>query len=214
MRKTLLLVLALGAVAACKTDKPEGSASAPAETRPPGGPAGRSGKIELPGRRAPALPTDDPADDRGATEQGREERRTQRFAAMDTDGDGEISEAELEAARQRRKDEIEARLDTDGDGTVSEAERAAARRERAEALHTRLDGDGDGKLTAAELEHAPFRRFDPVAADDNGDGVVSVEELDKALQERGDRVGPWRRDGFSRGGRPGAPAPQNPVPTK
>ncbi len=203
MLKSLSIVLALATALGCKTDNAPATGTASGASGATAGATsmkGRSGKIELPAQR-PALPTDDPDDDRGATVQGREERRQQRMAAMDTDGDGEVSDAERLAARAARDAEIKARLDKDGDGTVSEAERAASRLERAEGLHVRLDVDNDGQLTAGELANAPFGRFDAVTTDDNGDGVISVQELDKAIAERGERTPtPW--DGRRRGGRP------------
>lgn len=199
MLKSLSIVLALATALGCKTDNAPAPGTAGGSSGATTGAKGRSGKIELPAQR-PALPTDDPDDDRGATVQSREERRQQRMAAMDTDGDGEVTDAERLAARAKRDAEIKARLDKDGDGTVSEAERAAARLERAEGLHVRLDVDNDGQLTAGELANAPSGRFDAVTTDDNGDGVISVQELDKAIAERGDRApSPW--DGRRRGGR-------------
>jgi Ca2+-binding EF-hand superfamily protein len=50
-----------------------------------------------------------------------------RKAAMDTDGDGQISEEERKAARKQR---MLKRLDTDGDGEISEEERKAAKAKR------------------------------------------------------------------------------------
>ena len=58
------------------------------------------------------------------------------LAAMDTDGDGAVSLAEMTAHAQARTAERVARmfehLDADGDGVITEAEFAAAKERRAE----------------------------------------------------------------------------------
>lgn len=198
MWKTLTLVLVL---AACKTDDaPRPAAKPPAETTSNAKP--RSSKIDLP--TPPQVPkadrpqlADDPRlEGEPVSEQSRQERRRQRMAMIDTDGDGVISDAEREAARAQREAALQARLDADGDGVVSEQERADGRRQRATNMHARFDQDGDGKVTAQELSETPFARFDSTT-DTNGDGQISVEELDAAMKER--RRG-WR-------GRPRADAP-------
>ena len=81
-------------------------------------------------------------------------------------------------------------IDSDGDGVISDAERAAAVRNRATAIQTRLDADGDGKLTPAELASARGRmmRFDdPTALDTNHDGDISADELAAGMQARRDQ---------------------------
>ncbi len=206
MLKTFALVLGLAVVAGCKTDGSSSSASqqstsgaAPSNT----GPKARSGKIDLP-QRSPHLPADD--DGAANAQQSREERRKQRLAEMDTDGDGEISDEEREAARAKREAEMKARLDTNKDGTVSDEERDAARKQRATTMHDRLDRDGDGKLTAAELADSPMGRMD-INADTNGDGVITVDELDAAMKERmqnGRMMGGFRGGRRFRGGGSGA----------
>lgn len=199
----LTLVLAL---AACKTDDaprpPASEPAAPASNAKP-----RSGKIDLPTpppqppkAERPQLADDPRRDGEPVSEQSREERRRQRMAMIDTDGDGVISDAEREAARAHREAELQARLDTNGDGVVSEQERTEARRQRATNMHARFDRDGDGKVTAQELEETPFARFDGTT-DANGDGQITVEELDAAMKERRARGG-WR------GGQRTDPPPQ------
>jgi Ca2+-binding EF-hand superfamily protein len=186
MWKTLALV---GLLAACKTDDaPKPAASSPAE--PASNAKPRSGKIDLPTPPArpatppPKLAEDDPRlEGIPVSEQSREERRRQRMAMFDTDGDGVISDEERAAGRAAREAALQERLDTNKDGVVSDEERAAARRDRATNMHARFDRDGDGKLTAQEIEQAPFARFGP-SADANGDGEITVEELDTAMKER------------------------------
>lgn len=86
----------------------------------------------------------------------------------DTDGDGDISEAEraamekrAKAMRKRSHKEILKRFDKDGDGKLSDEEKQAARdhaKKRRQQMRKRIvekfDEDGDGKLSDAELQNA------------------------------------------------------------
>lgn len=89
------------------------------------------------------------------------------FDALDGDGDGALSDAEIQAeiarkeaemaaeqARQAKIDTV-ARIDTDGDGVLSlaelQAEMQARQDARAEAEFDALDTDGDGTLSDAEI---------------------------------------------------------------
>lgn len=123
------------------------------------------------------------------------------FAAVDADGDGRITEAELQAWRAAQI----AGLDADGNGLISEAEltaqitaRMAERAAKmAKARIAAHDADGDGSLSAAELAAPPLpmRLFDRVDAD--GDGAITQAELDAARE----RMQEHRGDGHGRGGR-------------
>lgn len=109
------------------------------------------------------------------------------FAAVDTDGDGKITEAELSAYRQSRV----AGVDSDGDNMISAAELSArmmtAMQVRADAMaKARVeaqDADGDGKLSAEELLAPPMagRLFQRL--DSDGDGAVSEAEI-AAMRDR------------------------------
>ena len=57
---------------------------------------------------------------------GRRCSRAERMERFDTNGDGELDQAERAAARAARR----ARMDTNGDGVVDADERKAARRKR------------------------------------------------------------------------------------
>lgn len=166
MSKILALALVL-ALTGCKADSKESTSSgSSAATGTENAPKGRSGKIDFGPRRAPSPGgEDDGAEDGAPTGQDLlEERRKARLAAIDTDGDGQISDAERAANRQRR----------------------------AEDLRARMDSNGDGKVTVEELTSSRFRRFDPEAADANKDGDISVDELAKVLEERGKAWGVGR----------------------
>jgi hypothetical protein len=190
MLKSIMLVCALAAVG-CKADAKEstsGSSAATTAETPAGDgtPKPRSGKIDLGSRRnhdgagGAATSTMDPADRKLQLE----ERRKARMALTDTDGDGEISEAERIASRTRR----------------------------ATDLHGRLDTNSDGKVTAEELASSSFRRFDPAGVDANKDGDITIDELTKALELRGRQWGAGRRNRFGVP-TPVAPAPAEPTPT-
>ena len=98
------------------------------------------------------------------------------FEAFDLNADGQVTREEVDQFRADRFAEI----DTNGDGTVSEDEfvaHAQARAaERAVERFNALDADGDGILNADVLASMPrgdmFSRLDQ-----NDDGVITEDEL-------------------------------------
>jgi EF hand len=105
------------------------------------------------------------------------------LAAMDMDGDGAISLAEVTALRQ----DLFARADLNADGLVDQAE-ADALRSRIQQGATlaeaavgrsmiRLDADGDGALSKAE-----FTARTPLFSllDTDGDAVLNTAEIARA----------------------------------
>ena len=102
------------------------------------------------------------------------------FDTLDTDGDGQLTRAELQASAKARFD----KADTDGDGALSAEEMAAAAQaraaERAADRHARMlqwrDGDGDGKLSFEEMGGTRMLRM-LERADRDGDGAVSKQEM-------------------------------------
>lgn len=122
-----------------------------------------------------------------------------RMAAIDIDGDGNITAEERAAHRATMFDQ----MDADGDGYLSEQEveafRAAKRAEhqqkRAEMMEKRqehrremmeqrkaaMDSDGDGAISRDEFVVAESPRLAKI--DTNGDGVISAEER-AAMAER------------------------------
>ena len=115
------------------------------------------------------------------------------FEVLDADGDGKVTEAELEAFRASRFAEI----DTDGDGTVTRdefvARSVAQAEERADRMFERLDADGDGALSRDALEaRRGGRGPDPARMisrlDSDGDGAVSQEEFNAARERIAERL--------------------------
>lgn len=127
-----------------------------------------------------------------------------RFAKMDVDKDGKLTQQDRDAMRAQRIDTRFAALDTDRNGQVSKAEFAAAKQTRAEAgkpgeregrgwggrgrhhgpgkggmMHGgpggRGDANKDGTVTKAEFMAGPLAMF--AKADTNKDGSVSAEEM-------------------------------------
>ena len=121
------------------------------------------------------------------------------FARLDTNHDGFITDAEVEALRAKRTAKIEqraktfdpaktfARLDTNKDGKITVAEVQAKMSARktttgkpADAnagvarLFARVDSNKDGKVSLAEMQAVAFQQFD--RADANHDGKVTPEE--------------------------------------
>ncbi len=193
MKLCLPLFATLLLAAGCKTDGSETPAASPASEAEQPVTKGRSGKIDLPRARErrddgdrPALPED------GRDPEARRERRDER--------------------RQERM----AELDKNGDGSVSQDERDAARKERVVEIRTRLDADGDGKLTVTELAESRMARRmgDLTTVDIDKNGEISAEEMQASMDAmraqgwNGRRGGRWRGDG-SDGDAP-TPPPANP----
>ena len=98
------------------------------------------------------------------------------FEAFDLNADGQVTREEVDQFRADRF----AEMDSDGNGTVSQDEfvaNAQARAaERAAERFAAMDVDGDGVLTADALASMP--RGDMFARmDQNGDGVITEDEV-------------------------------------
>lgn len=129
------------------------------------------------------------------------------FAALDTDKDGKITVAEMEAFRAARV----AEMDADKDGKLSAAELSAMQMARMQArademaarMIERHDADGDGLLTTAEFMTPPMpeRMFE--RADTDGDGALSAEEVEAAqtrMAEMREGRGKGQKHGRGHGG--------------
>lgn len=110
------------------------------------------------------------------------------FSELDTDGDGALSEAELQAPMAERF----AAADADGDGTLTaeelvamvEGRRAEQMARMAERMIARFDANDDGVLSPDEMATppAPATMFERL--DTDGDGTISEDEF-AAVGERG-----------------------------
>ena len=115
------------------------------------------------------------------------------FESLDTDGDGLVTQAELDARGAARF----AEADTDGDGALSSDELLArsqrANEDRIKRMMERLDANEDGKLTQDEMAKArrgggdSSRMIKRIDAD--GDGAISKEEFETAQANFRDRKG-------------------------
>jgi Ca2+-binding EF-hand superfamily protein len=94
------------------------------------------------------------------------------FMAADTDGDGEVSLAELarDAARGF------AALDKDGSDTLTPEELGP----HDDALFRRVDTNGDGELTFEEVMANKVRAFE--AGDKDKDGGLSFQEMESEVE--------------------------------
>ena len=112
------------------------------------------------------------------------------FKASDTNGDGKISKAEIQAALQRRAAQATTaihqqqqaefnKLDTNKDGRLSLAEYQAGtaitlRPEAVDRRMQQLDTNKDNVVTPAEFRAVMLGEFDKL--DTNKDGVLSAQE--------------------------------------
>jgi hypothetical protein len=119
------------------------------------------------------------------------------FKAIDSNGDGSLSAAELAAAegkvQQRRIATMRSRvdsefgkLDTNKDGQLNKAEfmaaapTAASATPNGPAIVAQLDANKDGKVSADEYRGPMINRFDKL--DSNKDGTLSPAERQAAAQ--------------------------------
>ena len=104
------------------------------------------------------------------------------FAEVDQDGDGSITQADIDAYLEAQR----TGADADGDGAVSLAEFEAIWLEQTRQAMTRtfqgLDADASGEITEAELSE----RFGGVVARMNrdGDGALTLQDRARGGRDR------------------------------
>jgi len=104
---------------------------------------------------------------------GKDTRPTmeERFAKMDTNGDGQVTVDELQAQAEARF----AAADTDGDGGLSAEEMREAGKHMHKGKHKGKKGDHKGgKEHRGDMKERLLERFDT-----DGDGALSAAELDE-----------------------------------
>ncbi|MBI2688394.1 MAG: hypothetical protein HYX27_18985 [Acidobacteria bacterium] len=107
------------------------------------------------------------------------------LAALDSDGDGMISEAEITGSVAALK-----KLDRNGDDALAPHEILPARDVASAAfVIVQLDADGDGRISQAErdAEAAKTVRELLIGADRNQDGLATEEELAGEIRLRRER---------------------------
>jgi len=134
-----------------------------------------------------------------------EKRAKAKFAAIDSNGDGSVSEAEFMAARDARKERTMKRRDMNGDGQLDKEDRKARKKMRKKMrkkIHEKMkankgehkgnkhaggrpkiDTNGDGAIDLAEHQAAASARF--AHMDKNDDGVLSADEQHSSKGMRG-----------------------------
>lgn len=122
--------------------------------------------------------------------EGRGAMLLEMFDGIDTDNDGKLTEAELEAHRTA----MFTASDANADGMLN-ADELAARQlarftetlaERTAKMIENRDNNGDGSLSLAEMEEGPgMRNFARI--DTDNDGAISKEEAQAAGDHMGKR---------------------------
>ncbi|WP_171115060.1 EF-hand domain-containing protein [Ruegeria sp. HKCCA5463] len=113
-----------------------------------------------PGGREPVSFQELDADGDGqVTQQEMEAHRTARFTEADTNGDGKLSQEEMQAAAQKKASDRVARMfennDANKDGFLSQDELPKPR--RADKMFDRMDADNSGGISEQEFADAKDR---------------------------------------------------------
>lgn len=125
--------------------------------------------------------------------------RGDHMKAVDANGDGDISKAEVEAFQAKIFTEADA--NKDGSLTLAEmtahheAMEAKRKTERQQAMFAKLDTDGNGKISQAEFasQSGPMRGMERM--DTDGDGTVTEEEREAARAMMKEHRGKWGHRG-------------------
>jgi hypothetical protein len=125
--------------------------------------------------------------------------RGEHMKAVDANGDGDISKAEVEAFQAK----IFAEADTNKDGSLTlaemnahhEAMEAKRKAERQQAMFAKLDADGNGKVSQAEFASQSRAMRGMERMDTDGDGTVTEEEREAARAKMKEHRGKWGHRG-------------------
>lgn len=111
----------------------------------------------------------------------------ERFAKLDADKDGQITQTEMSAAHEARIEKRAARMAAKG----KEMPDRAGRPERGERMLDRQDTDGDGQISLAEMTAQAMTRFDRMDANKDGaiDATERTAQRDKMKERRAARMG-------------------------
>lgn len=126
---------------------------------------------------------------------GQRDRQVPTFQELDADGDGQVTQAELEAHRNQRYTQA----DSDGDGQISVQEMQAAAQqnanERVTKMFEKLDANQDGFLSDDELPkpRRGAKMFERIDAD--GNGAISEQEYADARDKMGRKHKRQKRSG-------------------
>ncbi len=172
--KKLIAISGLGAIALAG-----GIAMAqPGDGRAPNAPLTRADAAARADARFDRMDADK---DGKLTEQDRAVRAKARsdrmFAALDADGNGQVSRAEFDGAREKRMERREARSERGPRGKGRMGHRGFGR-DRMGGMGGKIDADGDGVVTRAEFQAPALAMFD--RTDANKDGTVTLEERQAA----------------------------------
>ncbi len=116
---------------------------------------------------------------------GPKDREPVSFQELDANGDGQLTQEEMEAHRAQRF----SKADTDGDGKLSVEEMQAAVQQKANERVTKLfekhDANKDGFLSEDELPkpRRAGKMFDRIDADNSG--TISEQEYSDAKERMG-----------------------------
>src|SRR5262249_57965566 len=116
------------------------------------------------------------------------------FQEMDTNHDGKVTQAEIEAFEAARAAEIDANHDGKITADEIQAFREKERAKRLAEMLARMDTNGDGTVSVQEYEAAQTWRL--ARMDRNGDGTI--DEQDMRMGDGGGmhhRHHPWSDDG-------------------
>lgn len=105
----------------------------------------------------------------------------QRFARLDADGNGAITQAEATEAREKMK-AMMAERHASGEGKRRGMRGMRGMRGGEGAMFERADSNGDGQVTFAEFSAPMLERFAKHDAD--GDGAISADERAAAREAR------------------------------